>query len=470
VSTTDRPGLLDAPPRHPAATNGTVHIVEPAAKDLMGHYFQFAAEAARYFAREGFDVAVHASGDADLATLRDTLPGTEIVAAFAYRQSAAYAQVRAGRMTPADPLIRRVVRQQIIPRLRHVPRVLGITDPVRARNIEVMLDASARGIAARFGASTAEHQTRAIASAEFRRLFARMRDAGGRHHLFIASPEFFVLQALIDAIREGVGAAIASLHIRFWHFRSGESQGADLLPMARELALLARDRGVKAFWYCDVPWAQAHLQARLHCPVGYLDFKAFASVAAEHAAPAAADVRHLLFPGAHRRVPDKGVQFIASLAEILPKSGPLRIRMQAIPDGMFDTERERLHASGMVDFLPAVLPPADYLMALQDCAAIALPYDATTWFDRFRGSGVLLEALLHAKPLFVRRGLPLLNYRTQYDFATFASPAELLASVTRVLDGSHTLDVAGNRRRYRERLAVNDMLQNLRQLVGRDTA
>jgi hypothetical protein len=46
----------------------------------------------------------------------------------------------------------------------------------------------------------------------------------------------------------------------------------------------------------------------------------------------------------------------------------------------------------------------------------------------------------------------------------------LLASVTRVLDGSHTLDVAGNRRRYRERLAVNDMLQNLRQLVGRDTA
>ncbi len=114
-----------------------------------------------------------------------------------------------------------------------------------------------------------------------------------------------------------------------------------------------------------------------------------------------------------------------------------------------------------MDFLPATLDSPSYAAELRRSVAIVLPYDPVSWIDPYRGNGVFLESILLGKPILVRRGTPLCRYSSSYDFGQFISPVELEEMVARLIAGESRFDTAGNRRRYLDILARNDLLENL---------
>ena len=446
----------------------TVHILEPAAETFSGHYFHFIASAASYLGQKGFKAVLHVSATADISGFAAEAHGAEIRGTFTYQNTPVFTAMRAGVAAAADPWPRRVIRNQVVPHINTMPVWFGGQDPTVVENLTYSLDLRARGLAHRFGATVAEKATRTIAASDLNRLLASDELKEGRHHLFIAGSDYLPLWALPEVIERGACDAVASLHVRLWSLRCIDAQGADLRPVLVRVARAATARGLSLFWYCETPWAVRYLRRLLKAPVGYLDLNSFRgdAMAADDPRPEPPDGAEpaIFFPGAYRRFPDKGIGFIADLADVVARRRRFRLRMQAMPSDTRAAHRRRLLASGVMDFVPAILDSPAYAAELRRSVAIVLPYDPVSWIDPYRGSGVFLEGIVLGKPILVRRRTPLSRYSSSYDFGQFMSPIEVEEMVARLITGESRFDTAGNRRRYLDILARNDLLENLTRL------
>lgn len=449
----------------------TVHVVEPAARTLSGHYFHFIAPAARYLGQRGFRTVLHVSAGADISRFAANAPGAEIRGTFTYRESPLFETARAGLTVAVDPWLRRIIRNEVRPRIDRLPIWFGGRDPTAVENLAYRLNVRARGLGQRFATTQAEKAVRTVVIADFSRLLASDEFKKGRNHLFIAGSDYLPLSALLEMIERAACDTLASLHIRLWSLKGIDLEGADLRPVLIRLARSAEARGLKLFWYCEAPWGVSYLRRLLKAPVGYLDLNAFRSdgMALGDAQPDPADGTEpfIFFPGEFRRFPDKGIGFIADLADIVARQRRFRLRMQEIGRNTQGAHRQRLLASGVMDFLPTTLDSPAYAAELRNSVAVVLPYDWVSWTDPYRSSGVFLEGILLGKPILVRRGTPLSQYSSSYDFGQFRSPIEVEEMVARLIGGENRFDTVGNRRRYLDMLARNDLLRNLSNLCSR---
>jgi len=446
-----------------------IHIMEPTACSVYGHHFVYCERAAEFFYLRGYDTvsyfAWRGGGDRELRERARRAKFT-----FQFRYGRAFERCYGGDILDTDPIERVSVR-----RAKQAIQEADSTATIEQENMLWRLRYDMDTVTGDYAFSDAETLTLEEASddiAEWIRLL-RLNYHNRNNVLFLPTGEFFLFHALIEKVGDLAGR-VGQIHIRMWNFLSLERNGANLVDLAFKLQRVAAEQGVSVFLYAETDWACRHLALRSSTPVGYLDINSFSEISIDDALQESAarsrseppERLRVFFPGSYRRFPDKGLGFLRELLLQAPFPAHLQIVIQEPDYRAVRIAPETLSANPQVTVLPRILDDGAYQAEFKLADIICTPYDHVTWPDQFRGSGVILEALLAAKPTIVTANTPLARYAETYEIGVVGDCAQFL-KLTRDFDLERQFkQAAENARKYAGTLARNPMLETLPPPLG----
>ena len=441
-----------------------IHIMEPTARSIYGHHFVYCERAAEFFFTHGYANQSYFAweGGAD-QQLRERAAQAKFVFTFRYGRS--FERNYGGEIVDADPLERVSIHRA----KQSILQTIGgqtIEDENTLWRIRYDLDT----VTSAYRLSEAEDQTvgQAVADIYDWREVLRVNFADKRNILFLPTGEYFILHGILRQI-DGFKGVVEQIHIRLWNFLSLEKNGANLVDLAVELQHAAQQHGVAVFLYSEADWGCRRLAALSSMPVGYLDINSFSqvsvSVAAERAVARAKIPKperlRVFFPGSFRQFPDKGLAFLRALLLQEPFPDNLHLVIQEPDFGALRLDREMVTSLPHVSVLQRILNDDDYQNEFKLADVICVPYDHVTWPDQYRGSGVILEAFLDAKPVVVTAKTPLASYAAEYQVNVVSGADDFLEFLQTFDYERQFLHAAENCRKYARTLASNPMLEKL---------
>jgi hypothetical protein len=449
-------------------------VLEPTVRSEYGHHLVFCERVKEYLRLRGiFSVCYFArEGIAD-RRLRARVPHDKFV--FTFRFGRDMELNFAGASEADDPLRRRAINQA----KSAVTASLG-NGSIEAENLAWRLRYDLDTMAAADELSGVEERILELAIQDLRGLaqLLTVNFSDRNNVLLLPTGEFFLLRAL-RATLPAFGRLITQIHIRLWNFRSLERNGADLVAEAAAVEAEARRVGVAVYLYSEVDWGRERLGELTATPAGYLDINSFRDLPDPTAAPApraAPDAPgpprdgrlRVLFPGSYRRFPDKGLAFLRAIFLTEPFPVDVEIVLQQPDFAAMRVDPALVEANPRIVILPPILGELEYRRQLGIADAICLPYDDVTWPDRFRGSGVMMEAFLAAKPVVVRANTLLARYSEGYLINVVGNVGDFWSLLAGFNRPEQIERAAANRRNYALRLRRNDFLVNLPEDAGNE--
>lgn len=441
-----------------------VHILEPTARSVYGHHFGYCERGAEYLALAGYETfnyfAWEGGDDQELRTR-----AVRAKFAFTFRYGRAFERSYGGEITDDDPIERRGLR-----RAKEALRDTIKVNSIDAENLLWRMRFDMDAVAGRYALSGAETQTVEEASADIA-LFAqllRTNHAQNSNILFLPTGEFFLLHGLLRQL-EALSGRVAQIHIRMWNFLSLEKHGADLVGLALELQRAAASYGIAVYLYAETDWACDRLAGSSTTPVGYLDINSFSEISIDTAVRQAEQRAQqprperfrVFFPGSFRRFPDKGLAFLHELLTWQPFPETLHVVIQEPDFEALRVDAAQVRANPNVTVRPRIIDDGAYRQEFEEADAICVPYDHVTWPDLYRGSGVILEAILAAKPVVVTANTPLARYSGVYDLNVLGNCREFVALMAGFDHRAQFLRAVKNCRTYAGKLHDNPLLVHL---------
>jgi hypothetical protein len=444
-----------------------VHVLEPTVRSEYGHHLVFCERVKEYLRLRCIDSVCYFAreGIAD-RRLRARAPHDKFV--FTFRFGRDMELSFAGASEADDTPRRRAINQA----KEAVAASLG-DGSIEGENLAWRLRYDLDAMVAADELSRAEERVLEQATEDLRGLaqLLAVNFSDRNNVLLLPTGEFFLLRALRASL-PAFGPLMTQIHIRLWNFRSLERNGADLVAEAVAVEAEARRLGVAVYLYSEVDWGRERLGELTATPAGYLDINSFCDLPDPAAAPAlraAPDAPgpprdgrlRVLFPGSYRRFPDKGLAFLRAIFLTEPFPVDVEIVVQQPDFAAMRVDPARAEANPRIVILPPILGELEYRRQLGVADAICLPYDDVTWPDQFRGSGVMMEAFLAAKPIVVRPNTLLARYSEGYLINMVGNVGDFWSLLAGFNRPEQIERAAANRRTYALRLRRNDFLANL---------
>jgi hypothetical protein len=438
-----------------------VHVLEPTVRSEYGHHLVFCERVKEYLRLRGFDSVCYFAreGIAD-RRLRARAPRDKFV--FTFRFGRDMELNFAGASEADDPPRRRAINQA-----KNAVAASPGDGSIEAENLAWRLRYDLDTLAAADELSGAEERVLGQATQDLGGLaqLLTVNFSNRNNVLLLPTGEFFLLRALRSTL-PAFGRLLTQIHIRLWNFRSLERNGADLVSEAAAVEAEARRLGLTVYLYSEVDWGRERLGTLTAAPAGYLDINSFcdlphpAVAPALRAAPRDGRLR-VLFPGSYRRFPDKGLAFLRAIFLTEPFPVDVEIVLQQPDFAAMRVDPALVEANPRIVILPPILDEFEYRRQLGIADAICLPYDDVTWPDQFRGSGVMMEAFLAAKPLVVRANTLLARYSLGYLINMVGNVDDFWSLLARFNRPEQIERAEANRRIYSLRLRRNDFMANL---------